>query len=573
MPMKSQTVPTPQVAKPEAAKAKPQPTSQTVSQPALSQLGDVHSLLQLQRLIGNRAVGRLIQAKLTVGEANDAYEQEADRVAQQVMSMAAPLSPAVQHRAEEEGSEDIQAKPLAETISPLVQRQESSEDEKQIQAQCANEEQVQRSGAGGGQAATDLESRLVTSQDGGSPSNKTGLPDNLKSGVEELSGYSLDAVRVHYNSSKPLQLNALAYTQGIDIHVAPGQEQHLPHEAWHVVQQAQGRVVPTTQMKSGIAVNDDKGLEQEADTMGAKALVAAIHPDGKQEELVRLQGDTAVKQQMNLQQKKLYLTPTALGIIQLMKEVCPGLFYDEETETFCDSEGNTYDDIKDFQSRGKSTGKMEVIDTPVKHTTSYSQEVKKEPAYQDKPDLKWFVPTSLGRDVRARSESGNYYTVYRFADASNPRSMYPYPGEKDVQIAMNKMKQDYDSMLDHSGKFKSEKARELFSQKAQLTVAYGRDSSPFIPVGLDYHILANHTNKMMQEIVREPKYFEMDPIRNELPEKGKRAPHILRFHIPVEKNFLLFKTYEVDDQAKSAQELEYFGPLEPFLTGKAENPY
>lgn len=102
--------------------------------------------------------------------------------------------------------------------------------------------------------------------------NNTGLPNNLKSGIESLSGMSMDNVRVHYNSSKPAQLNAHAYAQGTDIHVAPGQEQHLPHETWHVVQQAQGRVQPTMQMKGGVAVNDNAGLEREADVMGAKAL-------------------------------------------------------------------------------------------------------------------------------------------------------------------------------------------------------------------------------------------------------------------------------------------------------------
>lgn len=105
--------------------------------------------------------------------------------------------------------------------------------------------------------------------------NNTGLPDNLKSGIENLSGYSMDDVKVHFNSDKPAQLNAHAYAQGTDIHVAPGQEQHLPHEAWHVVQQKQGRVQPTLQMKAGVPGNDDAGLEGEADVMGAKAIQAA----------------------------------------------------------------------------------------------------------------------------------------------------------------------------------------------------------------------------------------------------------------------------------------------------------
>jgi len=102
--------------------------------------------------------------------------------------------------------------------------------------------------------------------------NKTGLPDHLKSGIENLSGYSMDDVKVHYNSSKPAQLQAHAYAQGTDIHLAPGQEKHLPHEAWHVVQQKQGRVKPTRQLKSNVNINDDTRLEKEADVMGDKCL-------------------------------------------------------------------------------------------------------------------------------------------------------------------------------------------------------------------------------------------------------------------------------------------------------------
>lgn len=99
-----------------------------------------------------------------------------------------------------------------------------------------------------------------------------GLPPTLRRGIETLSGVSMEGVRVHHDSSAPAQLQAHAFAQGRDIHLAPGQERHLPHEAWHVAQQAQGRVRPTLQLKAGVAVNDDPALEREADHMGARAL-------------------------------------------------------------------------------------------------------------------------------------------------------------------------------------------------------------------------------------------------------------------------------------------------------------
>jgi Domain of unknown function (DUF4157) len=108
------------------------------------------------------------------------------------------------------------------------------------------------------------------SQSDGEQEHTTGLPDRLKMRIEALSGISMDDVKVHYNSPKPAQMKALAFTQGTDIYLAPGQEQHLPHEVWHVVQQKQGRVEPTVQTK-GVGVNDDPGLEQEATAMGQKA--------------------------------------------------------------------------------------------------------------------------------------------------------------------------------------------------------------------------------------------------------------------------------------------------------------
>src|SRR5512143_4089821 len=82
------------------APARPAPTaaplsgarlSQALAAPLDAQPGD---LLALQRGLGNQAVQRLlarhsVQARLTVGPAGDRYEQEADRVAGQVMTMPA----------------------------------------------------------------------------------------------------------------------------------------------------------------------------------------------------------------------------------------------------------------------------------------------------------------------------------------------------------------------------------------------------------------------------------------------------------------------------------------------------
>jgi hypothetical protein len=131
--------------------------------------------------------------------------------------------------------------------------------------------------------------------------NATGLPNRLKAGIEHLSGHSLDDVKVHYSSAKPAQLQAHAYAQGTQIHIAAGQEKHLPHEAWHVVQQKQGRVKATMQMKGKVNVNDDVGLEKEADLMGEKALNS-----------IRIKTDS-----INLQKKAIMSTPAQFIRIKL----------------------------------------------------------------------------------------------------------------------------------------------------------------------------------------------------------------------------------------------------------------
>ena len=130
--------------------------------------------------------------------------------------------------------------------------------------------------------------------------SRSPLPAALKAGVERLSGIAMDDVRVHRNSAEPARLGALAYAHGSDIHLGPGQEQHLPHEAWHVVQQKQGRVAPTAQLKAGVAVNDDQALEREADAMGTRALATGAETP--------LQARTSVSP-----------SPPAAGVVQRLK--------------------------------------------------------------------------------------------------------------------------------------------------------------------------------------------------------------------------------------------------------------
>lgn len=103
--------------------------------------------------------------------------------------------------------------------------------------------------------------------------NRTGIPNNLKTGIEYISNLSMDDVNVNYNSNKPLELGAAAYTQGTEIFIAPGHDDFLSHEVWHVVQQKQGRVTATSKYLGG-EINEDVGLEKEAEIMGQLSLDA-----------------------------------------------------------------------------------------------------------------------------------------------------------------------------------------------------------------------------------------------------------------------------------------------------------
>ena len=281
-----------------------------------------------------------LQAKLTIGKPDDKYEQEADRVAKNVVQRihSHPADPIQRdetiqrHPAHED--DELQMKPILRrqvvlgggNVSPdlessinrakgsgqpldpnlrqsmgqsmgadfsgvtIHQDRQADQLNRSIQAQAftTGQDIFFRQGAyqPGSRSGQELiahelthvvQQNVDTVQAKSDPSptaqlqqNRTGMSDQLKAGVEDLSGISMDDVKVHYNSPKPFEIGALAYTSGTDIHIGPKQEKHLAHEAWHVVQQKQGRVSANAQLK-GFGLNDSQALEQEADVMGEKA--------------------------------------------------------------------------------------------------------------------------------------------------------------------------------------------------------------------------------------------------------------------------------------------------------------
>lgn len=109
--------------------------------------------------------------------------------------------------------------------------------------------------------------------------NITGIPTQMKLDFERRSGLSFDDVRVHYNSDQPAKLGALAYTQGTQVYIGPGQSQHLGHELGHVVQQKLGMVQADTRHASGAEMNTDPALERQADLLGNGAVLPFMRRD------------------------------------------------------------------------------------------------------------------------------------------------------------------------------------------------------------------------------------------------------------------------------------------------------
>jgi hypothetical protein len=174
-----------------------------------------------------------IQAKLTVGAIGDVYEQEADRVAAQVMSMprAAAAPPQVQRFGAEPSPIGMYSS-LARSITPVVQ--------KRVDQQVQMYSLVQRAFRGdGNEASGDLESRLNASKGGGNA-----LAPEVRAFMEPRFGADFSSVRVH-TGSEAVQMNrelgAQAFAHGSDIYFgagkSPGNNELTAHELTHVVQQ------------------------------------------------------------------------------------------------------------------------------------------------------------------------------------------------------------------------------------------------------------------------------------------------------------------------------------------------
>lgn len=110
--------------------------------------------------------------------------------------------------------------------------------------------------------------------------HNTSLPFSLQAKMEKSFGQNLSDVTIHKNSSKAVQMKSLAFTQGDNIHFAPGHfnpdsesGRHLiGHEFTHVMQQRNGGIKSTDKMSPGIQLNADPVLEREADVLGKRAV-------------------------------------------------------------------------------------------------------------------------------------------------------------------------------------------------------------------------------------------------------------------------------------------------------------
>lgn len=184
------------------------------------------------------------QAKLSIGQPNDKYEQEADRVADQVMAMP---DPKLQRQPENEEEEETAQTKAMPGQTPDIQRMcPECEEEQSLQRQPEEKvEELQAKSKPGTtrSVAPIFESRVNTLKGGGQP-----LPESTCSFFEPRFGADFSSVRVHTDSNAnhlARSVNAKAFTVGHDVVFGSGQyspdtsggKKLLAHEMTHVLQQ------------------------------------------------------------------------------------------------------------------------------------------------------------------------------------------------------------------------------------------------------------------------------------------------------------------------------------------------
>ena len=180
-----------------------------------------------------------------------------------------------QREAAPEEEEQLQGK-----FDATAQREAAPEEEEQLQGKFA---QLKCDACEQEEAQAKTETTTQAKSDA-----PNGLSGDVRGKMENSFGADFSGVNIHTNSLQAKEIGALAYTQGSDVHFAPGQynpdtqsgQELLGHELTHVVQQREGRVEPTTQV-NGMPVNDNHGLENEADTLGAKAAAGEVISEKK----------------------------------------------------------------------------------------------------------------------------------------------------------------------------------------------------------------------------------------------------------------------------------------------------
>ncbi|WP_415229954.1 DUF4157 domain-containing protein [Psychromonas sp.] len=207
------------------------------------------------------AVQDILQPKLKIGPADDKYEQEADRVAEQVIRMTEPKEKnTTQGNA---NTDRTTSSLLAGSAENSIQRQEESKQKDargvRIQLKANNlprrqqetdfdedeEDRIQAKGTPGhtSQVTPNVAANIQNLRGGGQP-----LPTNQRRFFESRMGQDFSGVRIHTGSKATdtaQAIQAKAFTMGNNIVFNTGQYSHnnqegkklLAHELTHVVQQ------------------------------------------------------------------------------------------------------------------------------------------------------------------------------------------------------------------------------------------------------------------------------------------------------------------------------------------------